>query len=181
MHRPRNADHAGAAPAGGSSFNGDHGVKAASGSVKADVRVQVPLISPLSIAHKAKASSHRFANPSYPVRVRGAHPFPSGPEEESNPPVWGTGESRSITGWPDHFGAIVQQQDSVMAWRRSGCDSPWFHFRARGRQQSAPFGSARHSGQHRGARPISIPPRRRQRRTSSVMTRDRRKSGWRIF
>jgi len=26
--------------------------------------------------------------------------------------------------------------------------------RARGRQQSAPFGSARHSGQHRGARPF---------------------------
>ena len=50
-----------------------------------------------------------------------------------------------------------------MALRRSGCDSPWLHHlelhnrpRARGRQQSAPFGSARYSGQHRGARPFQF-------------------------
>ena len=52
--------------------------------------------------------------------------------------------TRCESGRALHFGAIVQQQDDAMALRRSGCNSPWLHFfhRARGRQQSAPFGSA---------------------------------------
>ena len=57
--------------------------------------------------------------------------------------------TRCESGRALHFGAIVQQQDDAMALRRSGCDSPWLHHlerhnvsRARGRQQSAPFGSA---------------------------------------
>ena len=89
--------------------------------------------------------------------------------------------TRCESGRALHFGAIVQQQDDAMALRRSGCDSPWLHhleghnvsglsrppagrpnpfLLLGGRQQSAPFGSARHSGQHRGARPFQIPPKR---------------------
>lgn len=39
-----------------------------------------------------------------------------GPEEESNPPVWETGDSRSVTGWPDPFqsrqGAVTGRIES---------------------------------------------------------------------
>ena len=64
MHRTRNADDAGAAPAGGSIFsNGDHIVKAASGSVKAVAWVRIPLVSPFSNRAHAEADEADGCNP----------------------------------------------------------------------------------------------------------------------
>ena len=92
--------------------------------------------------------------------------------------------------------------------RGGGCKSPWspqFHLwrtwqrrrasgpqnrfircksgvrlhRARGRKQSASLGDWRQPERYRLARPKLIRPKRRKRRTSLVVTQDRRKSDWR--
>ena len=77
MHRTRNADDAGAAPAGGSIFqNGDHIVKAESGSVKAVVWVRIPLVSPFSSRTCRSRRGGRLQPVSYPVQMHRAKAHP---------------------------------------------------------------------------------------------------------
>lgn len=92
-----------------------------------------------------------------------------------------TSESRCESCLRDHFseGAIVQQQDGVMAWRRSRCESAWLHqfHRARVVIVRILHSVWRGAVQFGRARPFvpleGIPPKRRGRRPSLVSVR-----GW---
>ena len=101
MHRTRNADHAGAAPAGGSFSDGGRDVTASIRSCEDRRAGAAPVGLPISQnARDAEIVEAAACKPAL---------------------------TRCKSGRALHFGAIVQQQDDAMALRRSGCDSPWLH------------------------------------------------------
>ena len=100
MHRTRNADHAGAAPAGGSLSNGGRDVTASIRSCEDRRAGAAPVGLPISNARDAEIVEAAACKPAL---------------------------TRCESGRALHFGAIVQEQDDAMALRRSGCNSPWLH------------------------------------------------------
>lgn len=127
MHSSRKGDHAGAAPAGGSTFP----IREAAVAV-------------------AQESESLAVNQMIRVRVPAATPPQRAQGKAVEPPVCKTGLPGASPGRAFTCGAIVQQQDTAMAWRRSGCDSPWLHILGHEEDSNpAPFGSARYLGQRR--------------------------------
>ena len=59
-HRPAKAEDRGASPRGSTISHGDHDVTAASGPVKAVVRVRIPLVTPISMDPKLRQRSIRL-------------------------------------------------------------------------------------------------------------------------
>ena len=62
-------------------------------------RGQHPSASPFSNRAQGKVVEPSVCKTELP----GARPFSSGLRKIANPPVWGTGDNRSVTGRPDHF------------------------------------------------------------------------------
>ena len=133
MHRTRNADHAGEAPAGGSFSNGGRDVTASIRSCEDRRAGAAPVGLPISQKTRAmpKSSRRRLANPLLPGASPGARSI-SGPSSNSKTTQWHCVDRGAIP------------RDSTNSSR------------ARGRQQSTPLGAVSHPGQHRGARPFSI-------------------------
>ena len=157
-------------------------------AVNQKIRVRVPAATPFHQHTNtcARCQSRRgggLQTRSYPVQDRARAPFP-GPSFKSRTTQWHcVDRGASPRGSSFHFPrARGRQQSAPLGTARylGPTLSIPFHPRARGRQQSARFGSARYPGQHRGARPFQIPPKRWERRTPLVSARDWCNSSWRI-
>ena len=159
MHPARNGDQAGATPAAGSPFRSFfsepsetfHTARGSAGTAdrtasEAENLGSAILPEPTTSTTSRARQSRRGGGlqpRSYPVRVRGARPFPP------RPPAAPAGQG-------SFNGGVVQPQDSATTSRRSRCKpSRPHHLAHEGVSKPAPFGSARHLGQHQGARPLS--------------------------
>ena len=184
MHRTRNADHAGAAPAGGSLSNGGRDVTASIRSCE-DRRAGAAPVG-LPISKSARCRNRRgggLQTRSYPVRVRARAPL-SEPSANSRTTQWHCVDRGAIAA-----PAAMQLPLRVCWGRYRAWRSPWLHHFIGHEEDSNPRRSDRrtrgaiapscktrsaicvarrsgkHSGQHVLARPadlhLSLPPPRR--------------------
>ena len=100
-------EHVGAAPTCRTLSDAFHGVTAALLFVGETESGQHRLRSPISNVRTAKSSSQWFANPRYPVRVRGARPVSSDTREPANSLGLGPIQARGSTGVSDHFWSVA--------------------------------------------------------------------------
>ena len=144
-------------------FNGDHDVRVGIRLCESRCTGANPvgLANLIVIARTAKSSSHRTANPNYPVQDRGARPFHR-PWNDGKLECGMLNRSRSAI----HFSLFPFQS----GYPGTGCDSRILRSDQRGAVQ---IGRARPF-------PNSIPPRRGERRTPPVSARDWCKASWRI-
>ncbi len=182
----REANHAGAAPAGGSDFhNKEEAVAVAQESeflaVNQKIRVRIPAATPFHHTRAMPQSSRRrIANPLLPGASPGARSI-SGPSFNSRTALW-HGADRGAISRGSIF-SIGHEEDSKSAPFGSANRAPKAardSLPQATRRASARAARGKPAGRHRGARPFPIPPKRWQRRTPLVSARDRCNSGWRI-